>query len=177
LPTGNDRRFPKARLHHAIIAGHETRGQARIDDCWLAIRLVAFGEIAHRFMSIRRLRQLLTGLTLILATLVAVVLYQRYQRQEGLRNTAGRITEISQLPQIPEEIDVRHAVIDPSEDRHFVDVILTLTGPQKLLNDWLDEVDEWEKNRPGVIQNHKIREAEMSARMDFIAEIYVKPSS
>lgn len=125
-------------------------------------------------MSIRCLRHLLTYLTIVLATLAAVVLYQRYQQERGLRSLAQQITELSRLPQIPEEIEVRHAVIDSSEDERFVDVILTLTGPQKLLNDWLDEVDEWEKDLPGVIQNHKIREAEMSARMDFTAEIYVE---
>lgn len=124
-------------------------------------------------MSIRRLRQILTYLTIVLVTLSAVVLYQRHERQEGLRATAGEIIRISELPEIPEEIEVRHALIDPSEDRRFVDVILTLTGPQDLLNRWLDQVDDWEKNRPGIIQNHKIREAEMSSRMDFTAEVFV----
>lgn len=125
-------------------------------------------------MSIRRLRQILTHLTVILATLVAILLYQKYQQGEGKRVLAREIAQISRLPEIPDEIIVRHAAIDPSEDENFVDVILTLTGPSGILNAWLEKVDEWEKDRPGVIQNHRIREAEMSSRVDFNAEIYLE---
>jgi len=125
-------------------------------------------------MSIRRLRQILTYLTVILATLVAMLLFQRYQQQKGLRAVATEITTTCQLPEIPEEIDVRHAHIDPSENQDFIDVILTLSGPTETLDKWLEKVDEWEKKRPGVIQNHRIREAEMSSRVDFTAEVYLK---
>ncbi|MDB4465792.1 hypothetical protein N9057_05845 [Akkermansiaceae bacterium] len=125
-------------------------------------------------MSIRRLRQILTYLTVILATLVAMLLFQRYQQQKGLRTVAAEITTACQLPEIPEEIDVRHAHIDPSENQDFIDVILTLSGPTETLDKWLEKVDEWEKKRPGVIQNHRIREAEMSSRVDFTAEVYLK---
>ena len=118
-------------------------------------------------MSIRRLRQVLTYLTVILATVVAMLLFQRYQKQEGLRAVAAQITTACQLPDVPKEIDVRHAHIDPSEKPQFIDVILTLSGPTGAL-------DEWEKKRPGVIQNHRIREAEMSSRVDFTAEVYLK---
>lgn len=125
-------------------------------------------------MSIRRLRQILTYLTVILATLVAMLLFQRYQQQKGLRTVAAEITTACQLPEIPEEIDVRHAHIDPSENQDFIDVILTLSGPTETLDKWLEKVDGWEKKRPGVIQNHRIREAEMSSRVDFTAEVYLK---
>ncbi len=125
-------------------------------------------------MSIRRLRQTLTYLTVILATLVAMFLFQRFQQQKSLRHVAAQITTLCRLPEIPEEITVRHATIDPSEDRQFVDVILALTGPTETLDTWLEEVDEWEKKRPGVIQNHKIREAEMSSRVDISAEVFLK---
>ncbi|MEO1832068.1 MAG: hypothetical protein ABGZ08_05990 [Akkermansiaceae bacterium] len=125
-------------------------------------------------MSIRRLRQVLTYLTVILATVVAMLILQRYQKQEGPRAVAAQITTACQLPDIPKEIDVRHAHIDPSEDQQFIDVILTLSGPTDSLDEWLKQVDEWEKKRPGVIQNHRIREAEMSSRVDFTAEVYLK---
>lgn len=125
-------------------------------------------------MSIRRLRQVLTYATVILATLVAMSLFQRHQQQKGLRFMASEITRICELPAIPEELTIRHANVDRSEDKQFVDVILALTGPTELLDSWLEDVDEWEKERPGVIQNHKIREAEMSSRMDFTAEVYLK---
>ncbi len=125
-------------------------------------------------MSIRRLRQVLTYLTIILATVVAMLLFHRYQQQKGLRVVATQITTACQLPDIPKEIDVRHAYIDPSEDQQFIDVILTLSGPTETLDNWLEQVDEWEKKRPGVIQNHRIREAEMSSRVDFTAEVCLK---
>ena len=125
-------------------------------------------------MSIRRLRQTLTYLTVILATLVAMFLFQRFQQQKGLRQIAAQVTTICNLPEIHREITIRHATIDRSEDRQFVDVILALSGPTKTLDTWLEKIDEWEKKRPGVIQNHKIREAEMSSRVDFSAEVYLK---
>ena len=125
-------------------------------------------------MSIRRLRQVLTYLTVILATVVAMLLLHRYQKKEDLRAVAAQITTACQLPDVPKEIDVRHAHIDPSEDQQFIDVILTLSGPTGSLDEWLKQVDEWEKKRPGVIQNHRIREAEMSSRVDFTAEVYLK---
>ncbi|MFT6861481.1 MAG: hypothetical protein ACJAVK_000033 [Akkermansiaceae bacterium] len=125
-------------------------------------------------MSIRRLRQALTYLTIILATLVAMLLFQRFQQQKGQRQIAGEIISICELPDISEEIIVRHAVIDRSEDERFVDVILTLTGPTETLNNWLEQVDGWEKKRPGDVQNHRIREAEMSSRVDFSAEVYLE---
>jgi hypothetical protein len=137
------------------------------------MRPLAFGKPFSN-MSIRRLRQILTYLTVILATLVAMLLFQRYQQQKGLRAVAAEITTTCQLPEIPEEIDVRHAHIDPSENQDFIDVILTLSGPTETLDKWLEKVDEWEKKRPGVIQNHRIREAEMSSRVDFTAEVYLK---
>ena len=125
-------------------------------------------------MSIRRLRQVLTYLTVILATVVAMLLFQRYQQQEALRAVATQITTACQLPDVPKEIEVRHAHIDPSENQQFIDVILALSGPTESLDDWLQQVDEWEKKRPGVIQNHRIREGEMSSRVDFTAEVYLK---
>jgi hypothetical protein len=124
-------------------------------------------------MSIRRLRQTLTFLTVILATLVAVFLYQRHLEKEGTNKMGREIVKICQLPDLPEEVEVRHALVDRSEDERFVDVILTLTGPTKALNDWLKEFDQWEKKRPGLIQNHRTREAEMSSRFDFTAEVFV----
>ena len=137
------------------------------------MRPLPFGK-SFPNMSIRRLRQVLTYLTVILATVVAMLLFQRYQKQEGLRAVAAQITTACQLPDVPKEIDVRHAHIDPSEDQQFIDVILTLSGPTGSLDEWLKQVDEWEKKRPGVIQNHRIREAEMSSRVDFTAEVYLK---
>jgi len=125
-------------------------------------------------MSVRRLRQLLTYLVVILVTLIAIFALQQFQRQKGLSHIAAQITEICELPELPEELTVRHASIDRSEDPQFVDVILALTGPTETLDDWLEKVDLWEKKRPGVIQNHRIREAEMSSRADFTAEVYLK---
>lgn len=124
-------------------------------------------------MSIRRLRQILTILTVILATLTATFLSQRHFRQKEAREVGAEIIRLCELPKLPEEISVRHALIDPSEDKRFVDVFLTLTGPTKALNDWLKNFDRWEKKRPGIIQNHRTREAEMSSRFDFTAEVYV----
>ena len=137
------------------------------------MRPLPFGK-SFPNMSIRRLRQALTYLTVILATVVALLLFHRYQKKEGLRAVAAQITTACQLPDVPKEIDVRHAHIDPSEDQQFIDVILTLSGPTGSLDEWLKQVDEWEKKRPGVIQNHRIREAEMSSRVDFTAEVYLK---
>lgn len=125
-------------------------------------------------MSIRRLRQVLTYLTVILATVVAMLLFHRYQQQKSLRAVATQITTACQLPDVPQEIEVRHAHIDPSENQQFIDVILALSGPTESLDDWLKQVDKWEKKRPGVIQNHRIREGEMSSRVDFTAEVYLK---
>lgn len=125
-------------------------------------------------MSIRRLRQVLTYLTVILATVVAMLLFHRYQQQKSLRAVATQITTACQLPDVPKEIEVRHAHIDPSENQQFIDVILALSGPTESLDDWLKQVDKWEKKRPGVIQNHRIREGEMSSRVDFTAEVYLK---
>ena len=125
-------------------------------------------------MSIRRLRQILTILTVILFTLVAVFLYQRHLQAEGAKETALDIVRICKLPDLPEEIEIRHALIDQSDDENFVDVLLTLTGPTKILNGWLKEFDQWEKKRPGVIQNHRTREAEMSSRFDFTAEVFLE---
>jgi hypothetical protein len=137
------------------------------------MRPLPFGK-SFSSMSIRRLRQVLTYLTVILATVVAMLLFHRYQQQKGLRVIAAQITTACKLPEIPEEIDIRHAYIDPSENQQFIDVILTLSGPTETLDAWLEQVDEWEKKRPGVIQNHRIREAEMSSRVDFTAEVYLK---
>ncbi len=125
-------------------------------------------------MSIRRLRQVLTHLTVIVATLAAVLLFQLDQQQQGARETGRQIIGFCHLPNLPEEIVVRHAVIDRSEDPNFVDVILTLTGPTDPLNNWLKQFDQWEKNRPGIIQNHRTRESEMSSRFDFTAEVYLQ---
>lgn len=124
-------------------------------------------------MSIRLLRQILTILTVIFATLMAVFLYQQYLQNEGVTKIGNEIVEICQLPELPEEVEIKHALVDKGEDSGFVDVILTLTGPQKNLNGWLKEFDEWEKMRPGLIQNHSTREAEMSSRFDFTAEVCV----
>lgn len=125
-------------------------------------------------MSVRRLRQVLTYLTIILATLVAMTLFLRFQEQKGLRQVAAQITNLCELPDIPEGITVRHATIDRSENRQYIDVILALSGPTETLDGWLEKVDNWEKKRPGVIQNHRTREAEMSSRVDFSAEVYLK---
>ncbi|MFT6177997.1 MAG: hypothetical protein ACJAQT_000614 [Akkermansiaceae bacterium] len=125
-------------------------------------------------MSVRRLRQILTYLSIILATLVAMTLFLRFQEQKGLRQVASQITQLCELPDIPEEITVRHATIDRSENQQYIDVILALSGPTETLSGWLEKVDEWEKKRPGVIQNHKTREAEMSSRVDFSAEVYLE---
>ena len=125
-------------------------------------------------MSIRRLRQVLTYLTVILATVVAMLLFHRYQKQGSLRAIATQITTACKLPDVPKGIEVRHAHIDPSEDQQFIDVILTLSGPTGSLDEWLKQVDEWEKKRRGVIQNHRIREAEMSSRVDFTAEVFIE---
>ena len=137
------------------------------------MRPLPFGK-SFSNMSIRRLRQVLTYLTVILATMVAMLLFNRYQQQKGLRAVADQITEACKLPDIPDGIDIRHAHIDPSDNQQFIDVILTLGGPTETLDAWLKEVDKWEKKRPGVIQNHRTRESEMSSRVDFTAEVYLK---
>ncbi|MGD1980010.1 MAG: hypothetical protein PVJ98_11505 [Akkermansiaceae bacterium] len=125
-------------------------------------------------MSIRLLRNILTYLTVVLVTMTAVLLYQRYLQEKNTREVGEEIIRLCKLPEVPEEIIVRHAVIDRSEDPRFVDVLLTLTGPENKLNDWLDGFDEWEKKRLGVIENHRTRESEGSSRFDFTAEVYVE---
>jgi hypothetical protein len=125
-------------------------------------------------MSVRRLRQILTYLVVILTTLVVVLLLQQSQNQKSLSHVASQITELCELPDLPDGLTVRHATIDRSENQQYIDVILALTGPTKDLDGWLEQVDKWEQKRPGVIQNHRIREAEMSSRVDFTAEVYLK---
>lgn len=125
-------------------------------------------------MSIHRLRQILTYLVVILVTLIAVLALQQFQRQRGLHHVATQITQLCEFPELPEELTIRHASIDRSQDPQFVDIILALTGPTETLDAWLEKMDLWEKKRPGVIQNHRIREAEMSSRVDLSAEVYLK---
>ena len=125
-------------------------------------------------MSVHRLRQILTYLVVILATLIVVLIIQQIQGQKGHRQVAAQITKLCELPDLPEELIIRHATIDRSEDQQFVDVILALTGPTETLDGWLEKVDKWEQKRPGVIQNYRIREAEMSSRIDFTAEVFLK---
>lgn len=125
-------------------------------------------------MSVRRLRQILTYLIVVLATLVVVFVLQQIQNQKGQRQVASEITKLCELPDLPEELTIRHATIDRSENKQYIDVILALTGPTETLDGWLEKVDQWEHKRPGVIQNHRIREAEMSSRVDFSAEVYLK---
>jgi len=125
-------------------------------------------------MSVRHLRQILTYLTIVLATLIVVFVLQQIQNQKGHRKIATQITQFCELPDLPEELTIRHASIDQSENKQYIDVILALTGPTDILDGWLEKVDKWELKRPGVIQNHRIREAEMSSRIDFTAEVYLK---
>ena len=125
-------------------------------------------------MSVRRLRQILTYLVVVLTTLVVVLLLQQVQNQKGLSQVASQITELCELPDLPDGRRIRHATIDRSENEQFIDVILALSGPTEDLDGWLEEVDKWEQKRPGVIQNHRIREAEMSSRVDFTAEVFLK---
>ncbi|MDA7520529.1 hypothetical protein N8531_01265, partial [bacterium] len=68
------------------------------------MRPLPFGK-SFPNMSIRRLRQVLTYLTVILATVVAMLLFHRYQKKEGLRAVAAQITTACQLPDVPKEID------------------------------------------------------------------------
>lgn len=125
-------------------------------------------------MPVRRLRQILSSLTLILATLAIVFFLQQLQKQKSQRQIAAEITRLCQLPDLPDSLTIRHASIDHSEQRSYADVILALSGPPKALDEWLEKVDEWEQGRPGLIQNHRIREAEMSSRADFTAEVFLK---
>lgn len=125
-------------------------------------------------MSVRRLRQILTYLVIVLATLVVIFVLQRTQNQKGGREIASEITFRCDLPDLPDGLTVRHAAIDRSDNERYIDVILVITGPTETLDGWLEKVDQWEKKRPGVIQNHQIRESEMSPRVDFTAEVYLK---
>ncbi|MGC6565447.1 MAG: hypothetical protein ACON38_07520 [Akkermansiaceae bacterium] len=128
-------------------------------------------------MTLRQLRTALNFILVILATIVGKHTYDQWKNQRSARTVATEIVSLCELPDLPEEITINHAAIDPSEDEQYVDTNLTLTGPTKVLDGWLDQVDDWKKKRPGVILNYQIRESEMSSRVDFSAEVYLKPES
>jgi len=89
-------------------------------------------------MPVRRLRQILSSLTLILATLAIVFFLQQLQKQKSQRQIAAEITRLCQLPDLPDSLTIRHASIDHSEQRSYADVILALSGPPKALDEWLE---------------------------------------
>jgi len=128
-------------------------------------------------MSVRQLRTFLNFVLVILATLAAKHTYDQWSTQRGARVVAGQVIELCQLPALPENLTIHHADISPSDDADFVDTNLILAGPTDVLDDWLDQVDEWVKNRPKIILNYRLRESEMSSRVDFNAEVYLKPKS
>lgn len=121
-------------------------------------------------MTIRRLRQILTYLTVIAGTILIIQIIQYKRRNRDSENISNEIITLCKLPELPTDITVRHAAIDPADNTGYVDVILTLTGDQEALNTWLEKVDQWEKKRPAIIYDHKLRESQYSARIDFNAE-------
>ena len=125
-------------------------------------------------MSIRRLRQIVTAVTIALAASAATLLYVHSKQQKSLQGIASQITTLCELPEIPPDLTIQRATIDRSDDPLFVDVSLALTGPKDTLYPWLDQFDRWEKKRPGEIQNHTTRESESTPRFHFSAEVYLK---
>jgi len=125
-------------------------------------------------MSVRRLRQILTYLVVILVTLVAVLFILNWKTKKSFSHGASEAIQLCGLPTLPDGLTARHVAIDPSENPQLVDIILTVTGPTETLDSWLEKVDQWEKKRPGKVLNHKIRESEHSSRIDFTAEVYLE---
>lgn len=128
-------------------------------------------------MPLRQLRTTLNFILVILATLAAKHLYDEWKNQRSARAVASQVVSLCSLPELPEGLTIDHAAIAPSDDSNYVDTNLTLTGPTEILDDWLDQVDEWQKKRPGTVLNFQLRESEMSSRVDFSAEVYLKPQS
>ncbi|YCM46466.1 hypothetical protein V2O64_10595 [Verrucomicrobiaceae bacterium 227] len=128
-------------------------------------------------MPFRKLRTILNFALVIFATLAAKHTYDLWKTQRGARVIAEQVVALCELPALPGDLTINHAHISPSDDADYVDTNLTLTGPTEILDGWLDQVDEWNKKRPGIILNHQIRESEMSSRVDFSAEVYLKPKS
>ncbi len=125
-------------------------------------------------MSVQRLRQSLSYLIVIVVTLCVAFILRHLQDQTNYRQVATEISEVCELPDIPQALTIHHASIDHSESEQYVNIILSLGGPTHTLDAWLEKVDQWENKRPGVIQNHRIRESEMSSRADFTAEVFLK---
>ena len=119
---------------------------------------------------LRKIRQILSLILLVLGTLAAKHFYDIWKTQ----TTGKEIIEICGLPPLPDELEILHAENDPSTDSRHIDVTFTVVGPDKELIDWLDKVDEWEVDRPSNILRHGIRESEMRYRIDFSAEVFIK---
>jgi hypothetical protein len=111
-----------------------------------------------------KFRKLRTGLHLVIVILLTLLGCQFYDgwRQDQV---AREIVTLCELPPIPIELEVLHASITEN------DVSLTVTGPDKVFDTWLGEIDKWKDNRPFQILNFTIRESESSIRVDFSAEL------
>ena len=119
---------------------------------------------------LRKIRQIMSLILLVLVTLAAKHFYDLWKTQ-----TAGKeIIEICELPPLTEELEILHARNDPSDDPRHIDVTLTVIGPVKDLDQWLDNGHAWELDRPSKILRHTIRESEMTYRVDFSAEVFIK---
>ena len=119
---------------------------------------------------LRKIRQIMSLILLVLVTLAAKHFYGLWKTQ-----TAGKeIIEICELPPLTEELEILHARNDPSDDPRYLDVTLTVIGPMKDLDQWLEKADAWELERPSKILRHTIRESEMTSRVDFSAEVFIK---
>ena len=119
---------------------------------------------------LRKIRQILSLILLVLGTLAANHFYDLWKTQA----TGKEIIKICDLPPLTEELEILHAANDPSDDPRHIDVTLTVIGPLKDLDQWLEKVDAWELERPSQILRHTIRESEMRYRVDFSAEVFIK---
>ena len=119
---------------------------------------------------LKKIRKIMSLILLVLATLAAHHFYGIWKTQ----SIGKEIIEICELPPLTEELEILHAEKDPSDDPRLIAVTLTIVGPMKELDPWLEKVDAWEIDRPSQILRHVTRESEMRYRVDFSAEVFVK---
>ncbi|MEJ6646279.1 MAG: hypothetical protein QNL24_03035 [Akkermansiaceae bacterium] len=111
-----------------------------------------------------KFRKLRTGLHLVIVILLTLLgrhFYDGWQKTQ----VAKEIVTLCELPPIPYELEVLHASIIEKN------VSLTVSGPDKIFDTWLGEIDKWRDNRPFQVLNFTIRESESTIRMDFSAEL------
>jgi len=115
---------------------------------------------------IRRIRILLNAAIIVAVAVIGYRFFLKWQQEK----VVASIVETCQLPPLPETATVHHSFYDtPEMGPHFV--AFSISTSEEEMDQWLEQVDQWQLKRPKIILSYSLRESKSSSRIDFNAEI------